>query len=183
MPDSIKCDKCDQEFTDEEAHKIHMNIDHGASEADSFQFTDSKNAVDEQEFVEDNGVRGYNPNPNAGLYDNKLFRTGSSTERTSQLGEAKQYWGTHFDHISGNDYSCKYCNKHFSTIMNDPDQMMQHIGSAHGSFESKASESPFAIDDRVGHDVWTCRGCLAGIPGGVFAVTQQEIVGLRWRFG
>ena len=88
MPDSIKCDKCDQEFTDEEAHKIHMNIDHGASEADSFQFIDSRNAVDEQEFVEDNGVRGYNPNPNAGLYDNKLFRNGSSTERTSQLGEA-----------------------------------------------------------------------------------------------
>ena len=80
MPDSIKCSKCDQEFTDEEAHKIHMNIDHGASEADSIQLSD--------DYSVPNGVRGYNPNPNAGLYDNKLFRTGSSTERTSILGES-----------------------------------------------------------------------------------------------
>jgi hypothetical protein len=89
MPDSIKCDKCDQEFTDEEAHKIHMNIDHGASEADSFQFTDSKNAVDEQEFVGVNAVRGYNPNPNSDFYNNKIFRKGHSTEIPSQLGESK----------------------------------------------------------------------------------------------
>lgn len=88
MPDSIKCSKCNQEFTDEEAHKIHMNIDHGASEADSFQFIDSRNAVDEQEFVKINGMRGYNPNPNSDFYNNKIFRKGSSTERNSILGES-----------------------------------------------------------------------------------------------
>jgi hypothetical protein len=91
MPDSIKCSKCDQEFTDEEAHIVHMNIDHGASEADSIQLSD--------DYSVPNGVRGYNPNPNAGLYDNKLFRTGSSTERTSILGEAlNDAWNLNIDY-------------------------------------------------------------------------------------
>ena len=89
MPDSIKCSKCNQEFTDEEAHEIHMNIDHGASEADSFQFIDSKKPLDEQEFLTSNGVRGYNPNPNSDFYNNKIFRKGHSTEIPSQLGESK----------------------------------------------------------------------------------------------
>lgn len=120
MPDSIKCSKCDQEFTDEEAHKIHMNIDHGVNEvADSFQFTDSKKPLDEQEFLASNGVRGYNPNPNAGLYDNKLFRVGSSTERTSILGESyaneeTEYTGGDFCAKCGTEFEdkgeCKVCN-------------------------------------------------------------------------
>ncbi len=83
---TIKCENCEEEFTDKEAYESHRELSH---ENDSFQFIDSRDAVDEQEFVRINGKREYNPNPNAGLYDNKLFREGSAKERTSILGEAK----------------------------------------------------------------------------------------------
>ena len=87
MSDStIKCDKCDEEFVDSESFESHKEMSH---ENDSFQFIDSRNAVDEEEFVRRNSTKGYNPNPNAGLYDNKLFREGSAKERTSILGEAE----------------------------------------------------------------------------------------------
>ena len=87
MSDStIKCDKCDEEFVDSESFESHKEMSH---ENDSFQFIDSRNAVDEEEFVRRNSTKGYNPNPNAGLYDNKLFREGSAKERTSMLGESK----------------------------------------------------------------------------------------------
>ena len=88
MSDStIKCDKCDEEFVDSESFESHKEMSH---ENDSFQFIDSRNAVDEEEFVRRNSTKGYNPNPNAGLYDNKLFREGSAKERTSMLGEANE---------------------------------------------------------------------------------------------
>lgn len=88
MSDStIKCDKCDEEFVDSESFESHKEMSH---ENDSFQFIDSRNAVDEEEFVRRNSTKGYNPNPNAGLYDNKLFREGSAKERTSMLGESNE---------------------------------------------------------------------------------------------
>jgi len=90
---TIKCDNCEEEFTDEESYESHRELSH---ENDSFQFIDSRDAVDEQEFVRINGKREYNPNPNAGLYDNKLFREGSAKERTSILGE--HYDGTDHEH-------------------------------------------------------------------------------------
>jgi len=90
---TIKCDNCEEEFTDEESYESHRELSH---ENDSFQFIDSRDAVDEQEFVRINGKREYNPNPNAGLYDNKLFREGSAKERTSILGE--HHDGTDHEH-------------------------------------------------------------------------------------
>ena len=99
MPDSIKCSKCDQEFTDEEAHKVHMNIDHGASEADLIQLSD--------DYSVPNGIGGYNPNPNSDFYNNKIFRKGSSTERTSILGEAKAIEGNFWcEHIGIGGIKC-----------------------------------------------------------------------------
>lgn len=90
---TIKCENCEEEFTDKEAYESHRELSH---ENDSFQFIDSRDAVDEQEFVRINGKREYNPNPNAGLYDNKLFREGSAKERTSILGE--HHDGTDHEH-------------------------------------------------------------------------------------
>jgi hypothetical protein len=89
-------------FTDEESLKSHVDVDHGVEEAVTKQsslhrqhiprgkliFPTDTEPEDEDQGVPTTGSQGYNPNPNAGLYDNKLFRTGSSTERTSQLGEA-----------------------------------------------------------------------------------------------
>ena len=98
MSDStIKCDKCDEEFVDSESFESHKEMSH---ENDSFQFIDSRNAVDEEEFVRRNSTKGYNPNPNAGLYDNKLFREGSAKERTSMLGESKANELLSFDQAS-----------------------------------------------------------------------------------
>ena len=133
MSDStIKCDKCDEEFVDSESFESHKEISH---ENDSFQFIDSRNAVDEEEFVRRNSTKGYNPNPNAGLYDNKLFREGSAKERTSMLGESK---ATERQPIDGNDYwsriyilptgdgayaRCTICGADVDTLTTDGDWM------------------------------------------------------------
>ncbi len=101
MSDSIQCSKCDQEFTDEDTLKTHLTVDHALNEATTIQtnlhrqhlprgklnFPTDSEPEDEDQGVPTTGSQGYNTNPNAGLYDNKLFRTGSSTERTSILGE------------------------------------------------------------------------------------------------
>ena len=140
---TIKCENCEEEFTDKEAYESHRELSH---ENDSFQFIDSRNAVDEQEFVRINGKREYNPNPNAGLYDNKLFREGSAKERTSILGE--HHDGTDHEHpheeaterqpIDGNDYwkntyilptgddayaRCTVCGADVDTLTTDGDWM------------------------------------------------------------
>lgn len=101
MSDSMQCSKCDQEFTDEDTLKTHLTVDHASNEATTIQtnlhrqhlprgklnFPTDSEPEDEDQGVPTTGSQGYNTNPNAGLYDNKLFRTGSSTERTSILGE------------------------------------------------------------------------------------------------
>lgn len=99
----MNCPKCDQMFTDEESLKSHVDVDHGVEEAVTKQsslhrqhiprgkliFPTDTEPEDEDQGVPTTGSQGYNPNPNAGLYNNKIFRNGSSTERNSALGEAR----------------------------------------------------------------------------------------------
>lgn len=117
---TIKCENCEEEFTDKEAYESHRELSH---ENDSFQFIDSRDAVDEQEFVRINGKREYNPNPNAGLYDNKLFREGSAKERTSILGEAEDQ--TKYDGF-GNIDEDGFTKGHWAEIQDDLDSQDEY---------------------------------------------------------
>ena len=118
---TIKCENCEEEFTDKEAYESHRELSH---ENDSFQFIDSRDAVDEQEFVRINGKREYNPNPNAGLYDNKLFREGSAKERTSILGEAEDQ--TKYDGFGNIDMEDGFSKGQWEEIQADLDSQDEY---------------------------------------------------------
>jgi hypothetical protein len=137
-------------------------------ENDSFQFIDSRNAVDEEEFVRRNSTKGYNPNPNAGLYDNKLFREGSAKERTSMLGESKanEIGGVTFplqdnfnikkgrgiqtleEEIDTYEAECMQCGKFIQyTGDGSGSQILRsHLVDEHSFTESKASEGYVVFD-------------------------------------
>ncbi len=152
MSDSVKCSHCDQVFTDEESLNLHKDVDHGVEETDQKQlhrqhiprgnlsFPTETEPEDEDQGVPTTGAQGYNPNPNAGLYDNKLFRVGSSTERTSILGEAEfgnfkaDEFTTDYDEST---YTCQTCGKQFKGNY----EAMDHLLDTKGYHTVKHGES------------------------------------------